>query len=230
MYAVPGKHVAFLLLGGLAIQVLGGFWLHVMVRFLGVEMGSGGLFILLVLLPPMLALLTWSYLYMGRFEIFGDRWFGLGRLDRWSIGAALATALVGVALSVLLTSLLEAPLGRPKNPLVDLLGAGAQMDTLFVAGFVIFGVVVASLWEELLFRGALYGWLRTRLPILASAASAGAAHALIHFDLAALPALLVLFTLFAIAYEHFDNLWVPILAHATNNLVAVLAVLAGLGV
>ena len=94
----------------------------------------------------------------------------------------------------------------------------------------IFGVVVASLWEELLFRGALYGWLRTRLPILASAASAGAAHALIHFDLAALPALLVLFTLFAIAYEHFDNLWVPILAHATNNLVAVLAVLAGLGV
>ena len=106
--------------------------------------------------------------------------------------------------------------------------AGAENDVVLIATFVLFGVVVAPLWEELLFRGALYGWLRTRLGILSSAAIAGALHAAIHFDLASMPALFVLFTLFAIVHEHLENLWVPILAHATNNLLSVVAVLAGL--
>ena len=41
-------------------------------------------------------------------------------------------------------------------------------------------------------------------------------------------ALFALFFVFAIIYEHFENLWVPILAHAGNNLIALLAVLAEL--
>ncbi len=228
MFQVPGKHVLFLLLGGLLIQILSGAWAFVLVRFNGIEMSDGGSFILIVLLPPMLLLLAWGYFYMARFEVRGDPWFGLLRLDRWALGAGALIVVVGVTLSVGLTLVFHALLGQPRNPLVEILLAGAKDDALLIAAFVFFGVLIAPLWEELMFRGALYGWLRTRLGILSSAAIAGALHAAIHLDVAAMPALFVLFTLFAIVYEHLENLWVPILAHATNNLLAVLAVLAGL--
>ncbi len=228
MFQVPGRNLAILFAGGVVVQIAGGIVVYLAARAAGIDKSDGGLFILIALLPPMLLLLIWTYLYMRRFEVRGDHLFGLARLSRVEILVALATALVGVALSIVLTLIFHSVLGPPRNPLVELFRAGAEGDVVMIAAFILFGVAVAPVWEELLFRGALYGWLRTRLGILASAAIAGGLHATIHLDLAAIPALFVLFTFFAIVYEHMENLWVPILAHATNNLLSLLAVLAEL--
>ena len=103
--------------------------------------------------------------------------------------------------------------------------------TSAVAGSLLGVVIFAPLFEELVFRGALYGTLRVRLrwPVaaVASALIFAAAHG---YGLAGFGSVLVSGLLWCWAYERTGSLLPGMIAHAANNLavsVTLLALLRG---
>jgi membrane protease YdiL (CAAX protease family) len=93
-----------------------------------------------------------------------------------ALGVWLSALVVGGAATQVLAPLL----GQPRSNAESLLRQ--SFDPLFVALVVPTVCLLAPLGEELLFRGALFGWLRRRLPappaILLTAAVFAAAHLL----------------------------------------------------
>lgn len=153
---------------------------------------------------------------------FGARPHAWGRL----VGAALALTalgLVGDAAIDTLGHLVGVPShwadGFAEDILWDPRGAFV-LDTLNVT-------VWAPMVEELIFRGLLYGTLRTRLSVLPAALLSAALFALAH-GYAAAGSLSVLMSgmLWALAYEKTRSLLPGILAHAANNLMSTLWVIA----
>jgi uncharacterized protein len=101
------------------------------------------------------------------------------------------------------------------------------------AVFVFLAVVVAPCAEELIFRAAIFRYLRSRIPrgwaVLISALLFGGSH-LISAPLEGLGSLLPLVTLgaiFALAYERTGRIGTTIVAHALFNLNTLIALLLG---
>jgi membrane protease YdiL (CAAX protease family) len=92
---------------------------------------------------------------------------------------------------------------------------------LMLAGLVIFVVVVAPVVEELFFRGLLQGGLRRHASWRRAAALSGVLFGVIHFDpIRTLP--LIAFGIYlGWLRERSGGLALPILVHATNNLLMV---------
>jgi len=129
-------------------------------------------------------------------------------------------------------------LGSPQDALLQLLRFGSDMSRLPPAGPIALGLILlracllAPLAEELLFRGALFGWLRRRLPATFTIVLTAALFAGIHM----MPLLLPVTFLFGVAAgwvrERTDST-VPFFAmHVLNNVlmltVAGVLVAAGL--
>lgn len=108
---------------------------------------------------------------------------------------------------------------RAQEPLVPLFGTGFGS---FLAVFVV-GAILAPVVEEVVFRGFLFGGLRThmepRYAILLSAALFGA----LHFQPLAFPVLLLLGALLAALYQRTGSLWMPILMHFCINAIGLIA-------
>lgn len=106
---------------------------------------------------------------------------------------------------------------RAQEPIVPFFGEGAWA---FVS---VFGVaaILAPLVEEILFRGFLFGGLRTRLSPLRAALVSGAIFGAIHLQPLAFPALFLLGVLLALLYHRTGSLWAPILMHFCINAFAV---------
>ena len=103
---------------------------------------------------------------------------------------------------IALTYIVLAPvLGPPQEAMLQLLRFGSDMSRLPPAGPIVLGFIVvracllAPLGEELLFRGALFGWLRRRLPATPTIVLTAALFAAIH----RLPLLLPVTFLFGVA-------------------------------
>ena len=92
-------------------------------------------------------------------------------------------------------------LGPPQDALLQLLRFGSDMSRLPPAGPIALGLILlracllAPLAEELLFRGALFGWLRRRLPAVFTIVLTAALFAGIHM----MPLLLPVTFLFGVA-------------------------------
>ena len=92
-------------------------------------------------------------------------------------------------------------LGPPRDALLQLLRFGSDMSRLPPAGPIALGLILlracllAPLAEELLFRGALFGWLRRRLPAVGTIALTAALFAGTHM----MPLLLPVTFLFGVA-------------------------------
>ena len=102
-----------------------------------------------------------------------------------------------------------------------------------VAVFSFFAIVMAPIGEELIFRGGLFRFLRTRLPRWLALIVPATVFALLHVDwetragISALPSLTLLAVIFSVAYERTGKIAVPIIAHALFNLHTVTLVLLG---
>lgn len=135
-----------------------------------------------------------------------------GALGVWFV------ALVGGAL---LTQALTPLLGQPRSNTVEVLGQ--SFDPLFVALIVPTLCVLAPAMEELLFRGALYGWLRRRLPAAPAIPVTAALFAAAHL----LPALFPILFVFGLAAtwvrERTGSTFNSFVMHATQNTFAVVA-------
>jgi len=78
-------------------------------------------------------------------------------------------------------------------------------------------IVAAPFAEELLFRGVLFGALRSRLPAVWAALLSALLFGLVHGDAVFFPYIALLGFVNAMLYERTGNLIAPMIVHATNN-------------
>lgn len=105
------------------------------------------------------------------------------------------------------------------------------------AALAMLAVVIAPMTEEVIFRGGIFRWLRTRLSRPAALVLPGLVFAALHVSwsttLAGLDSflpLIVLAVLYSLAYERTGHLGTTMVAHALFNLHTVLLLLVGLDV
>lgn len=103
-----------------------------------------------------------------------------------------------------------------------------ETDPARIAMLALIAVVIAPIFEEIIFRGALFGYLRTRIPRALAIALPSLLFAAVHFNLRASLPLFVLAVVFSIAYERTGRIAVPIVAHALFNFSTIAAILLGL--
>ena len=151
-----------------------------------------------------------------------DGWSRLGFAwikRRWLLSAA-ALGLLSVPVLMLVTAATKPIFGPAKNPPLPLSGAEAWSQPSYLLMLMLGVVVLAPLMEEMIFRGLLFGWLRRHLGLWQAAALAALAHAVLHFDLGALPGLFILFLFLAWIYEYSQSLWIPAIVHGVHNFAA----------
>ena len=88
-------------------------------------------------------------------------------------------------------------------------------------------IVIAPCFEELLCRGWLYGWLRTRYGRWPSMLLSALFFGLLHLQPTAVINAFLIGMLLAYLYDVTATLWAPILLHALNNATAFLLLQAG---
>ncbi|HXF38025.1 MAG TPA: CPBP family intramembrane glutamic endopeptidase [Actinomycetota bacterium] len=176
-----------------------------------------------------LAVLALLLLWLRRFHPSWGRAMGIpGRPGREAVAGALAGfvlyAVVALAVAPLLALALRAATGEvPELPRQ----LPARLTPLGVGGAVAFGLLVAPVQEELVFRGLLFRALRDRYGFSPAAWASGVAFGLVHYVPAASPAdpALLMGAMvatgygLALIYERRGNLLASIAAHAAFNLV-----------
>lgn len=133
-----------------------------------------------------------------------------------AVAAALAVRLVVLPVGYLWTTVtgLENPL---QEELVQSASGAALWQVAFAALIV---VVVVPPAEELLFRGVVYGWMRSRWGVAASVGASSLVFGLFH-GLVILPVAALFGVVLALVYERSGSLWPAIGCHAVINLSAV---------
>lgn len=142
----------------------------------------------------------------------------------WFFALAAVTGLLAPWLGSLLTQWLAD--GHPVIQQIQLIGEQTPLLPRFVLVLVV--VCVGPVVEELLFRGALLSALLRRWNATTAIAVSSLVFALVHlpgldYQWYALPNLLLLAVLLAVLRLYSKSIWPGVLAHGTNNLVAVAA-------
>jgi membrane protease YdiL (CAAX protease family) len=149
----------------------------------------------------------------------GFRYTGLRNLAlAWVAWLFALTA--GAAILVILQPLL----GPPRSNAEDVLRIAR--DPLAVAVLVPTATLLAPLTEELLFRGALFGWLRERLPWWAAAVISAAIFAGAHLIPALFPSFFVFGLVAAAVYQYTRSTLNTFVMHASQNTLAVIVAYA----
>jgi membrane protease YdiL (CAAX protease family) len=177
--------------------------------------------------PDVVAILlaeAYLTLLMALMLVFGGRRGLRDRLQfRWtSLGDAIVALVTWVAAligGVILTGLLEPLLGQPQSNTTPLLRQ--SFDPLFVGLVVPTVCLLAPACEELLFRGALFGWLAGWLPMSAAIVLTAAVFAGAHL----LPTLFPVLFVFGLAATwtraRTGSTFNSFVMHATQNTFAV---------
>lgn len=163
--------------------------------------------------------------------LFGPRKYGGGwrilGLRGFPAGMGIAVLVIGFGL-ILAINALWTPLMRgwdlPEQPdVLPLFGGG--VGGLLLA--LLAGGVIAPVAEEVLFRGFLYGGLRSRWGVFWGLVVSSAIFAVIHGFGGVIPPIFVMGIILALAYELTGSIWPPILLHsAVNSLTFIVTFLA----
>lgn len=141
-----------------------------------------------------------------------------------ALGPALGWAALVYGTFVVVTAGWVTLLGEQKAKDTIARDLGADRSTLAAVIVVVFVVVAAPVVEELLFRGLMFGALRTRLGVLPSALMVGVAFGLVHAGgspAAFLLPLALLGTMLCLLYHRTGSLYPSMGVHAVNNSLAV---------
>ena len=101
------------------------------------------------------------------------------------------------------------------QPVVEILSGETTVMVRIV--LVLMATVSAPIVEELLFRGAIYRFLKGRLSTMSAVALSAALFAAVHFNFAGFAPLFVLGGFLCLSYEISGNLQTPILLHTIFN-------------
>ena len=137
------------------------------------------------------------------------RWFGVA-LSLY--GAQLILAIVAITVVKALWPSLNLEEVQDIKPF-------GQANWAIVASFIA-SVMIAPVIEELLFRGLLFGSLRTKLPVWLAAVIAAAVFGLLHAQASVMIYTFMFGLLLAWLYHRSRSLWPGILLHLLNNGVA----------
>ncbi|MFP6748256.1 MAG: type II CAAX endopeptidase family protein [Alphaproteobacteria bacterium] len=182
------------------------------------QIGPTALLLAYIVLPGLAAIIWIWFAAVWRER---DGWAGLGFTwteRRWLFRAA-ALGIFSVPALMLITALTRPILGPTAGPTLPLSPDQALSQPVYFLTMVLGIAVISPLMEEIVFRGLLFGWLRRRFGLWNAAGLAAVAHAVMHFDLGALPGLFALFLFLAWIYEYSGSLWVPAIIHGVHNFV-----------
>jgi uncharacterized protein len=141
-------------------------------------------------------------------------------------------ALIGVA-GVLLAGaieFIERQLDvKPGDLIPELIAPQGFVWTHFIAVLLTVGLL-APIAEELIFRGVLYSWLRTRLNMFLAIGLNAGLFGVIHmgYPLPLMVLVALMGAVFAWSFEKTGSLWVPIVLHMGQNSAVVIAIYATL--
>lgn len=107
-----------------------------------------------------------------------------------------------------------------------------EADPARRALFAFIAVAIVPVSEEMVFRGGLFGYLRTRLPRSIAFGLPALVFALAHtpFNIAAFPLLFALGIILSLAYERTGRIAVPMIAHGLLNFSTIASILLGVEV
>lgn len=197
---------------------------------------AGGIVLSLVEREPdatLLALVPQGLLFIGVPIVVASRrvsshpWRAIGYVpfkarDLWLVAAAMGAQ---IAVTIVFTALFFTP---EQDTLVE----DVEFDeTTFTALATVFLIVIAApITEETLFRGLLFGALRSRTPFWVAAALSGILFGSVHLtsgDVAVAGLLSFLGVILAWLYERTGSLGPPIVLHMVNNGIAIIPLLSG---
>ena len=219
------------------IVSLGAARLAVPLMFLLILRGGGELYAdpgrVLALTVVIFVVQTVVLIGMIRIVVIGRRGLGWSDLGlrpasrNWYLGA-VAVAVVSVSLVGLVNALVSSTMdGDFRNPQLGALAPGGFTWVGLIVMTVMTGVV-APISEELAFRGLLYGWLRSRIGIIAAAIISAVCFAVLHGVPILMPALFLVGVILAAVYQRSGSLWVAIVTHGVFNTIMTLGLYAAL--
>lgn len=143
---------------------------------------------------------------------------GFRRFDSSAVGWIVVAAVAYFAFVIAYASLIMEP--EQEN-------IAERFGSLPLQAFLI--IVVASVSEEVCFRGMLFAGLRHRLGRILAALAAASVFGVLHATtgVSAVPPLIAFGFVLALLYEKTRSLWPPIFLHALNNSLALAAVQSG---
>ena len=180
------------------------------------QIGPAELMLGFVMLPS-LAAIIWIWFATVWREAHGWAGLGFSWTSRQWLLRAVGLGVLSVPATMLITALTRPLLGPATGPALPLSNTEAWGQPTYLLAMIMGVVLLAPLMEEMVFRGLLFGWLRHRFGIWNAAALAAVGHALLHFDLGAMPGLFALFFFLAWIYQYNGSLWVPVIIHAIHN-------------
>lgn len=136
----------------------------------------------------------------------------------WKDGlASFCVASTVVVVVAAVTTFVMTRFGAPAEPqglVLEVVQTKSDLDAWLIA---VFGVVVAPVTEEYLFRGMLYPAFRDETSPLAGAILSSVLFGAVHMSWTAGPALFALAFVLCRLYERTGSVWPGVLVHALNN-------------
>ncbi len=141
--------------------------------------------------------------------------------------AGLGLAVPAVAAASLTTSVFTGHQPMSSNPILDIAGQSSAFELIMLMGM---AALITPVYEELFFRGLLFGTHRELITPLWAGVMSAAIFALAHGDLQGTLPLFALGSIFAFLYHKTGSLWPGIFCHALwNGFQASLLIMAHLG-
>ncbi|MHB8868624.1 MAG: CPBP family intramembrane glutamic endopeptidase [Thermoleophilia bacterium] len=207
---IIGSAVSYLLAGLLFGEDGGsasstGFLATPRVLFLAIVVSDAVLLGAVYLLLVRRGVTTWRDLGLGRPEVTNPVLRGLG------YGLLFLLVAGGVSLAL-------AALGIQQNQAQQFPIEGT--GTLGKASILLAGIAFAPFAEEIFFRGFIFRAMAERKGLVRGLLYSSALFSLVHGNVAAFLPLLAGAAVLALSFQRTRTLWVPIIAHAVNNAVA----------
>ncbi|NNE90398.1 MAG: CPBP family intramembrane metalloprotease [Verrucomicrobiales bacterium] len=149
-------------------------------------------------------------------QVFGLRHLPLRKILIWVVIGGILGVVGATLINFRSTEFVERAFGESElQPAVESLAS--ERSPVILAVLIISPIIVAPLFEELVFRGYFYGILKKYTDPMFSALISGAIFGAIHLNAAALLPLWFFGIFLALSYEFTRSLWVPIGIHALFN-------------
>jgi uncharacterized protein len=160
-----------------------------------------------------------TILYLLVIRRRGLSWRAVGLRPAGPLWYVVAVVLAFMSLPVVMAvnAGVQSLLGEPlRNPQLEML-APAEFSWLALGLMLAMAGVVVPIVEEIVFRGLVFGWLRTRFGVALATVASALVFAFAHGIPAIAPALAVQGVALAWLYARSDSLWPAVVMHGTFN-------------